>query len=121
MKTLTKAESEIMLILWRLGKANVSEIIEEIPAPKPAYNTVSTIVRILEQKEFVDYTKKGRSHIYHPIVTEEDYKKTTSKQMANTYFGGSFKNMVSFFVQKEDLSTKELESILNELKSGKND
>ncbi len=120
MKTLTKAESEIMLILWRLGEANVSTIIEEMPSPKPAYNTVSTIVRILEQKGFVGYQKEGRSHIYHPIVSEEDYKKTTSKLMANTYFGGSFKNMVSFFVQKQDLSTQELESILNELKSGKN-
>jgi predicted transcriptional regulator len=120
MKTLTKAESEIMLILWQLGQANVNTIIEQMPTPKPAYNTVSTIVRILEQKGFVGYQKEGRSHIYHPIVSEEDYKKSTANLMAKTYFGGSFKNMVSFFVQKQDLSTQELESILNDLKSNKN-
>jgi len=120
MKTLTKAESEIMLILWRLGEANVNTIIEQMPTPKPAYNTVSTIVRILEQKGFVGYQKEGRSHIYHPVVSEEDYKKSTAKLMAKTYFGGSFKNMVSFFVQKQDLSTQELESILNDLKSNTN-
>jgi predicted transcriptional regulator len=118
MKTLTKAESQIMLILWRLGEANVSTIIEQMPIPKPAYNTVSTIVRILEQKGFVGYQKEGRSHIYHPIVTKEDYKTTTTKLMANTYFGGSFSSMVSFFIQKENLKTQELEEILEDLKSG---
>ncbi|RRO16822.1 BlaI/MecI/CopY family transcriptional regulator [Flavobacteriaceae bacterium 14752] len=117
MKSLTKAESEIMRILWRLKEANVSAIIDEMPKPKPAYNTVSTIVRILEQKGFVDYKKQGRGHIYFPKVSEEDYKTSTTQRLANTYFDGSFKNMVSFFVQKNDLSTKELETILKELKS----
>ncbi|NBC58315.1 BlaI/MecI/CopY family transcriptional regulator [Mesohalobacter halotolerans] len=117
MKSLTKAESEIMRILWRLDKANVSAIIAEMPKPQPAYNTVSTIVRILEQKGFVDYEKQGRGHVYFPKVSEEDYKTSTTKRLANTYFEGSFKNMVSFFVQKNDLSTQELEAILKDLKS----
>lgn len=121
MKSLTKAESEIMRILWRLKEANVSAIIDEMPKPKPAYNTVSTIVRILEQKGFVDYKKQGRGHIYFPKVSEEDYKTSSTQRLANTYFEGSFKNMVSFFVQKNDLSTKELESILKELKSENHD
>lgn len=121
MKSLTKAESEIMRILWRLQQANVSAIINEMPEPKPAYNTVSTIVRILEQKEFVDYKKEGRGHVYFPIVTKDNYKTSTTKRMANTYFEGSFKNMVSFFVQKNDLSTQELEAILKDLKSKNHD
>ncbi len=121
MKSLTKAESEIMRILWRLKEANVSAVIDEMPKPKPAYNTVSTIVRILEQKGFVDYKKLGRGHIYFPKVSEEDYKTSTTQRLANTYFEGSFKNMVSFFVQKSDLSTKELEAILKELKSQNHD
>lgn len=121
MKTLTKAESDIMRILWRLEEANVNAIIDEMPEPKPAYNTVSTIVRILEQKKFVDYKKQGRGHIYFPIVTQETYKSNSSKRLANTYFDGSFKNMVSFFVKKQDLSLEELESLLNDLKSSHND
>ncbi|MGX1024688.1 BlaI/MecI/CopY family transcriptional regulator [Flavobacterium sp. CS20] len=121
MKPLTKAESEIMRILWQLQEANVSSIIDHMPEPKPAYNTVSTIVRILEQKGFVDYKKQGRGHIYFPKVSEDNYKTSTTQRLANTYFEGSFKNMVSFFVQKNDLSTRELEAILKELKSQNND
>lgn len=121
MKTLTKAESDIMQILWRLQQANVNAIINEMPEPKPAYNTVSTIVRILEQKGFVDYKKQGRGHMYFPVVSQESYKSSSSKRLANTYFEGSFKNMVSFFVKKQDLSLEELESILNDLKSTTND
>jgi predicted transcriptional regulator len=121
MKALTKAESDIMRILWRLGEANVNAIIDEMPEPKPAYNTVSTIVRILEQKEFVDYKKQGRGHIYFPVVSQEEYKSSSSKRLANTYFEGSFKNMVSFFVKKQDLSLEELESILNDIRSANND
>ncbi len=121
MKSLTKAESEIMRILWRLKEANVSAIIDKMPKPQPAYNTVSTIVRILEQKGFVDYKKQGRGHIYFPKVSEEDYKTSTTQRLAKTYFDGSFKNMVSFFIQKNDLSTKELEAILKELKSQDHD
>jgi predicted transcriptional regulator len=121
MKTLTKAESEIMRILWELGEANVQSIIDKMPLPKPAYNTVSTIIRILEQKEFVSYKKLGRGHIYFPVVSKEAYKTQSTKRLANTYFDGSFSNMVSFFVQKNDLSMQDLESILKDLKSGNHD
>lgn len=121
MKTLTKAESDIMRILWRLEKANVSSILDMMPKPKPAYNTVSTIVRILEQKGFIDYEKQGRGHLYFPKISQEDYKLSTTKRLANTYFEGSFKNMVSFFVQKNDLTTQELEAILKDLKSKNHD
>ena len=121
MKQLTKAESDIMRILWCLEEGNVNSIIDQMQEPKPAYNTVSTIIRILEQKGFVDYKKKGRGHIYFPIISQEDYKASSSKRLAKNYFEGSFANMISFFVEKQDLSLEELESILKDLKKKKND
>ena len=115
MKQLTKAEEEIMQILWQLEKANVKSIIEHFPEPKPAYNTVSTIVRILESKGFVDYEKQGKGHIYYPIVKKQDYSNQSLNKLVDNYFQGSFKSMVSFFVKKNDMSTKELEAILKEI------
>jgi predicted transcriptional regulator len=115
MKQLTKAEEDIMQVLWDLKEANVAAIIEQFPSPKPAYNTVSTIVRILENKEFVDYRKEGRGHIYFPKVAKEAYSKHSLKKLRDGYFQGSFKSMVSFFMQNEDMSIGELESILKEL------
>ena len=120
MKQLTKAEDEIMQILWRLEKANVAEIIDEMPEPKPAYNTVSTIVRILESKEFVDHEKKGKGYLYFPLVEKETYSHQSMNKLMNNYFNGSFKSMVSFFVKKNDLDTKELEAILKEIKKKEN-
>ncbi|MEH6408828.1 MAG: BlaI/MecI/CopY family transcriptional regulator [Leeuwenhoekiella sp.] len=115
MKQLTKAEEEVMQILWELGEANVAAIIDKMPEPKPAYNTVSTIVRILENKEFVDYKKEGRGHIYFPKVKKETYSSDSMNKMVNDYFNGSFKSMVSFFVKKKDMSVTELEAILKEI------
>ncbi len=115
MKQLTKAEEDIMQVLWTLNEANVAAIIEELPEPKPAYNTVSTIVRILENKEFVDYRKAGRGHIYFPKVTKETYSKQSLTKLRDGYFQGSFKSMVSFFMKNNDMSIGELEAILDEL------
>ena len=115
MKQLTKAEEEIMQILWELKEANVAAIVEQMPAPKPAYNTVSTIVRILESKGFVDYKKEGRGHIYFARVEKAKYSSDSMNKMVNDYFNGSFKSMVSFFVKKKDMSIEELESILKEV------
>ena len=119
MKQLTKAEEDIMQILWQLKKANVKAIISEISEPKPAYNTVSTIVRILESKGFVDYEKEGKGHIYYPIITKNEYSNQSINKLVDGYFQGSFKNMVSFFMKKNDISLKELESVLKEV--NKND
>ncbi len=99
MKQLTKAEEEIMQILWELEEANVASIIEEMPEPRPAYNTVSTIVRILENKEFVDHRKKGKGYIYFPVVDKETYSNQSMNKLINGYFNGSFKSMVSFFMK----------------------
>ena len=118
MKQLTKAEEEVMQLLWKLQKANVSAILAELPTPKPAYNTVSTIVRILEDKGFVSHEKVGKGHMYFPIVQKSDYSNQSINKLVDGYFQGSFKSMVSFFMKKNDLSLSELESILKEIKTG---
>ena len=115
MKQLTKAEEEIMHILWQLEKANVKQIIGKLSEPKPAYNTVSTIVRILESKGFVDYEKQGKGHIYFPLVKKQDYSNQSLHQLMDNYFQGSFKSMVSFFVKKNDINLSELESVLKDI------
>lgn len=115
MKQLTKAEEEIMQVLWQLQKGNVKQIIDELPQPKPAYNTVSTIVRILESKVFVDYEKQGKGHIYFPLVSKTEYSNQSINMLVDNYFQGSFKSMVSFFVKKNDLNLKDLEDVLKEI------
>ena len=115
MKQLTKAEEEIMQILWELKEANVASIIEKMPEPKPAYNTVSTIVRILESKEFVDHRKVGKGYIYFPLVKKETYTNQSMNKLINGYFNGSFKSMVSFFMKNNKLDTQDLEAILKEI------
>lgn len=115
MKQLTKAEEEIMQVLWQLGKANVKQVIDQLPEPKPAYNTVSTIVRILEGKGFVDYEKQGKGHVYFSVIKKQDYSNQSLHQLVDNYFQGSFKSMVSFFIKKNDINLSELESILKEI------
>ncbi len=119
MKALTKAEEEIMQVLWKLESAFVKDIIAELPDPKPAYNTVSTIVRILKQKGFVGHEGHGQSHKYHPIITKEDYTKSFMQGFVKKYFSGSYRQMVSFFTKEDNLSLAELEDLLRELKSKK--
>ena len=115
MKQLTKAEEEIMQTLWQLKKANVKAIIEILPEPKPAYNTVSTIVRILESKGFVDYEKQGKGHIYFPLIEKELYSNQSINKLIDNYFQGSFKSMVSFFMKKNDVDVHDIEALLNEI------
>jgi len=116
MKQLTKAEEEVMQQLWQLEKCNVAAVIDELPEPKPAYNTVSTIVRILEDKGFVGHEKAGRGHLYFPLVKKSDYSNQSINKLVDGYFQGSFKSMVSFFMKKNDMSLSELESILKDIK-----
>ena len=111
MKELTKAEEQIMQVLWKLKKAVVKDIIGELPEPKPAYNTVSTIVRILEKKEFVSHKAYGKNHEYFPLVSKDEYKKKFLKSFIKRYFGDSFQEMVSFFASRRDISLEELEEI----------
>jgi|SRR6056297_1436463 len=115
MKQLTKAEEEVMQILWQLEKCNVAAVIDELPVPKPAYNTISTIIRILEDKGFVSHEKMGRGYLYFPLVQKSDYSNQSINKLVDGYFQGSFKSMVSFFMKKNDMSLTELESILKEI------
>ena len=111
MKELTRAEEEIMHILWRLEKAFVNDMLAEIPDPKPAYNTVSTIIRILEKKGFVDHNAYGKSHEYFPLVSKKDYTKTYFGHFMQNYFGNSYREMVSFFTRDNNLDLNELEEL----------
>ena len=111
-KELTKAEEQIMQVLWDLEKAFVKDVIEKLPEPKPAYNTVSTIVRILEAKGFVQYEAFGKTHRYFPVISKEQYKSFTTEKLLNGYFGNSVENMFSFFVKKQKIGLKEADEIL---------
>ncbi|MGE4288779.1 MAG: BlaI/MecI/CopY family transcriptional regulator [Salinivirgaceae bacterium] len=111
MKELTKAEDQIMQVLWKLEKAFVKEIIEELPEPKPAYNTVSTIVRILEKKEFVGHEAFGKTFRYFPLISKREYSKFYLKSFVSSYFSSSYKQMVSFFTKEESLSLQEMEEM----------
>ena len=111
MKKLTKAEEQIMHVLWDLEKGFVNDIVTLLPEPKPAYNTVSTIVRILEQKGFIAHKAYGRTHEYYPMVNKEDYSREYLNNFTRNYFSSSYKALASFFAQSETLSINELEEI----------
>ena len=111
MKKLTKAEEQIMHVLWELEKGFVNDIVTLLPEPKPAYNTVSTIVRILEQKGFIAHKAYGRTHEYYPMVNKEDYSREYLNNFTRNYFSSSYKALASFFAQSETLSINELEEI----------
>jgi BlaI family transcriptional regulator, penicillinase repressor len=117
MKELTKAEDQVMQILWQLEKAFVKDIVEQMPAPKPAYNTVSTIIRILETKGFVGHTPYGKTHEYHPLISKEKYSKFYLNNMLKGYFNGSFQNLVSFFAKDNKLDAQDLETLMQQLEN----
>lgn len=119
-KVLTKAEEQIMHALWKTGPAFVKEIIDAMPEPKPHYNTVSTLVKILIEKGFVDYKAYGKSHQYFTLISKDDYSRNTMQHFVKGYFAGSFSEMVSFFVKEKDISVNELEELLNQIKDAKN-
>jgi BlaI family transcriptional regulator, penicillinase repressor len=119
MKELTRAEDQVMQILWKLEKAFVKDIVEQMPEPKPAYNTVSTIIRILETKGFVDHKAYGKTHEYFPIISKGNYTKFYLNNMLTGYFNGSFNNLVSFFAEENKLNANDIEALLKELKDKK--
>lgn len=117
MEVLTRAEEQVMQALWSIGKGFVKDVLEALPPPKrgsapPAYTTVSTIIRILEQKGFVGHEAFGRSHRYHPLVTLEDYRTRTLGRVVKDYFGGSTSGLLSHFIARENFSMEELEALL---------
>lgn len=116
MKELTKAEEQIMQLLWEQEKAFVKDIVEQMPTPKPAYNTVSTIIRILEKKGFVGYTAYGKTHEYFPLVSRKEYTRTFMKNFMRNYFSGSFQEMVSFFAKEDKMSLSDLDELVEDVK-----
>ncbi|MBQ0788951.1 MAG: BlaI/MecI/CopY family transcriptional regulator [Oceanihabitans sp.] len=113
MQKLTNKEEEIMHILWKLEKAFVKDVLQEIEEEKPHYNTLSTIIRNLEEKNYVSYTAYGKTHQYFPIITKEAYKKKFMNTAIDNYFNSSYKNVVSFFAKEEKISVAELKEIIS--------
>jgi len=111
-KELTRAEEQLMQVLWQINKGYVKDVIDLLPEPKPAYNTVSTIIRILETKGFVSHTAYGKSHEYYPVISKDEYQNFASDKLLNGYFDNSVKRMFSFFVQKEKINVKEADEIM---------
>jgi BlaI family transcriptional regulator, penicillinase repressor len=111
LRELTRAEEQIMQVLWDLEKGMVNDLLARLPDPKPAYNTVSTIIRILEQKGFVGHKAYGRTHEYFPLVSKMAYTKSHFGNLITNYFGNSYRSLASFFTSEENLSIGELEEI----------
>ena len=115
---LTRAEEQVMQILWRRGPSAVKDVLADLPAPAPALTTVSTIVRILEQKGFVGYEPVGRGYRYHALVAQDDYRRFSLRKLLRGYFGGSFSQLVSFFAQDENLDAAQLDELLRQAQAG---
>ena len=113
---LTKAEEQVMQHLWEMGEGLVKDIRDQFEEPKPARNTVSTVLRILEKKEFVAHRTYGKVHLYYPLVTKDEYSKTQLFGLMKSYFNNSFPAMASFFVREKDLTIKDLEQLMEETK-----
>ena len=112
---LTKAELELMQVIWRKEKVLVHDILAELSEPKPAYNTVSTLVRVLEKKEFVGHKAYGKTYEYFPLVTKEDYTSRYMTGVLNNFFDGSLSRLVSFFSENKSISVEETDKILEML------
>jgi BlaI family penicillinase repressor len=115
-KELTRAEEEVMQILWRLKRGFIKEILEKFDEPRPAYSTVSTIIRILQEKGFVNYKVYGRTFQYFPVISKDDYRKTQMSSFVRNYFSNSYQKMVSFFAREDSITVKDMEDIMAMMK-----
>lgn len=120
MKPLTKAEEQVMLVLWKLGKGFLKDVVDLTPEPKPHPNTVATLLKILVEKGYVEYVVQGRNNCYEPRMSKADYGKKSAQQLVKGYFEGSAAKLVSQFVSDKKLSLQELEELLQQIKSAKN-
>jgi len=118
MEKLTNKEEEIMRVVWDLKKAFVKEVLAELPNPKPHYNTISTIIRNLEEKGYIGHEAFGKTHRYQPAVTKEEYRKTFMQKTISNYFENSYKNVVSFLAKEEKISVNELKEIIDLIEKG---
>ncbi|MCK5068687.1 MAG: BlaI/MecI/CopY family transcriptional regulator [Bacteroidales bacterium] len=116
-KRLTKAEEEIMLILWKLGESTIREVMTELSEPNTPYTTVSTVVRVLEKKEFVSHKAVGTTYLYYPLIQKKDYLRGYLTGIVSNYFDGSFTRMAAFFARENDLDMGELHELITEIES----
>ncbi len=119
MQRLTKAEEEVMQMFWDQGDSTVSELIKEMKPPKPPHSTISSIVRILEKKGFVNHKAFGRTYLYMPIIKKADYSKFSLKRLVSNYFEGSMNELVSFLVKENDMTLSELTEVIDKMKNEK--
>ena len=119
MRSLTKAEEQVMKVLWKMGNGLLMEIVDNMPSPQPHKNTVATILKTMVDKGFVKIENIGRIHRYHPALTKEEYSKSALVNVAKGYFEGSFPDVISFLVDEKKLSVNELEVLLQQLKKNK--
>jgi BlaI family transcriptional regulator, penicillinase repressor len=113
MRELTKAEEQVMQILWNMEEGIVRDIVDQFQEPRPAYNTVSTVLRVLEKKGFVDHKAYGTTYVYFPLISKKDYSKFQFTNLIRNYFNGSFPKMAAFFAKENNLSIQELEEMMN--------
>jgi len=111
-RELTKAEEQIMLILWEIKEGLVKDVLDQMPIPKPAYNTVSTVIRVLEGKGFIDHRAIGNTHIYFPAITETAYKRFAFDKVMSNYFENSYQSLVSFLVKEKNMDVNELDELI---------
>jgi BlaI family transcriptional regulator, penicillinase repressor len=113
MKEITKAQEEILRVLWEIKEGAVSNVVDNIPEPKPAYNTVSTVIKVLEKKGYVSHKEFGKTFVYFPVVSKDEYARYAVKSSYTQLFNGSLNQIVSFFVRQEKVGLKELEELKN--------
>ncbi|MCG8580786.1 MAG: BlaI/MecI/CopY family transcriptional regulator [Bacteroidales bacterium] len=119
MKQLTKAEEEVMQILWEMGEGIIKDILKGFKDKQPAYNTVATVLKVLKKKEVVDFKKVGNIYVYYPLFTKEEYSSYQMKHLLKNYFGGSFARLAAFFAKDNDMNIEDLEELLKEANSSK--
>ena len=113
MKEITKAQEEILRVLWAIGEGAVSNVMDKLPDPKPAYNTVSTVIKVLEKKGYVSHKEFGKTYVYFPVVSKDEYARYAVKNSYTQLFNGSLNQIVAFFVKQDKVSLKELEELKN--------
>ena len=119
MQKLAKREEQILQVYWDLGKAFIKEVIPQLPEPKPHYNSVATMVKILEEKGFLDHDSVGNVYRYFPVISREDYQKHAMKDIVSQYFDNSYPRMLAFFAKEQNLTEDELQEILHMIKTDK--
>jgi predicted transcriptional regulator len=119
MQKLAKREEQIMQACWHLGKAFIKDIIAELPDPKPHYNSVATMVRILEEKGFLDHEALGNTFRYYPVISKEQYQKHAFDDIVRQYFNNSYSRMLAFFAKEQKISREEIDEILEIIKNQK--